>query len=328
MKFIDLFAGCGGIRIGLEKEGFECVFSSENNRHAQEIYEANFGEVPEGDITKIEAKDIPKHDMIAAGFPCQPFSISGKKLGYLDTRGTLFFEILRIAKAHNTEIILLENVKNLVHHDKGNTFKVIIESLKNLNYNVEFKLLNAKDFSTAQNRERIIIVATKNKKVQLDDIVKGNPIYMKDIVKKEDSIHYQYIEEKEYTLLKKEDMKKQKSGLIFTGYLNKEKRKKGVRPNTEHLSRVHRQPNRIYSWEGTHPTLNAQEKSGRYYIKDNKGVRKITLYETKKMMGFPDDYKLVGSEAQIRERLGNSVCVPMIVEIAKKIKNAYKKETV
>lgn len=323
MNFIDLFAGCGGIRMGLEQAGFNCVFSSESNTHARDIYEFNFHDTPFGDITKINVQDIPKHDIIAAGFPCQPFSISGKQLGYEDTRGTLFFDILRIADFHKTELLLLENVKNLIHHDKGKTFKVIIDSLENIGYNVSYKLLNGKDFLTPQNRERIIIIASRSKQFNFDSVKTHAEMCFKDIINPLDSANYEYLDKNEYTLLDDSFIKKQRSGLIFTGYLNKNKRTKGVRPNTEHLSRVHRQPNRIYSINGTHPTISSQEKSGRYYIKDDVGVRKITIFETKKLMGFPGTYKTIGSDSQIRERLGNSVCVPMIYEVAKAIHTLY-----
>jgi len=165
-KFIDLFAGIGGIRIAYQNVGGKCVFSSEYNKFAKVTYEANFGEVPFGDITKINEKHIPEHDLLLAGFPCQPFSIAGvskknslgKKHGFLDeTQGTLFFDIARILKAKRPKAFMLENVKNLVSHDKGRTFKVIYNTLTELGYSVHYKVLDGKHF-VPQHRERIIIV--------------------------------------------------------------------------------------------------------------------------------------------------------------------------
>lgn len=164
-KAIDLFSGIGGIRIGFTnafKENIEFVFSSEIDKYAQQTYQANFDETPHGDITKIDEKKIPSHDILLAGFPCQAFSIAGKRLGFEDTRGTLFFEVARIIKYHKPKIVFLENVKGFVNHDKGNTFKVVKESLEELGYKVYSKVLNAKDFGIPQNRERIYIVAFLN----------------------------------------------------------------------------------------------------------------------------------------------------------------------
>ena len=162
-KFIDLFAGIGGIRRPYQKLGGECVFSSEIDKFAIKTYEANWGETPSGDITQIEAKDIPNFDILLAGFPCQAFSIAGKRKGFDDTRGTMFFEVERILEYHKPKCFMLENVKGLLSHDKGNTFRVMRDILeKKLDYKIYYKVLNAKDFGVPQNRERIIIVGFKN----------------------------------------------------------------------------------------------------------------------------------------------------------------------
>ena len=154
-NFIDLFAGIGGIRIPYEKLGGTCVFSSEWDKHAQQTYAYNFGEIPAGDITKIDATEIPDHDILLAGFPCQPFSIIGDKQGFEDTRGTLFFDIARILKQKQPSAFLLENVKQLLTHDKGQTFAVIQAQLSRLGYTTYHKVLNALDFGLPQKRERI-----------------------------------------------------------------------------------------------------------------------------------------------------------------------------
>ena len=165
-SFIDLFAGIGGMRLGFERAGGHCVYSSEWNKYSQQTYFANFGEQPEGDITQVDAADIPGHDILVAGFPCQPFSIAGvskknslgRATGFADkTQGTLFFDVCRILKAKRPKAFLLENVKNLCSHDRGRTFKVILESLDELGYSVYYAILDGQNY-VPQHRERIIIV--------------------------------------------------------------------------------------------------------------------------------------------------------------------------
>lgn len=146
LKFIDLFSGIGGFHIALSSFGAKCVFASEWNKHASETYSANYNITPVGDITKVEEKDIPSHDILCAGFPCQAFSVSGKQMGFNDTRGTLFFEVARIAKHHKPKIILLENVKNFAKHDSGKTLKTVILALNEIGYNVYYKILNTSNF--------------------------------------------------------------------------------------------------------------------------------------------------------------------------------------
>ena len=316
-KFIDLFAGIGGFRMGFESQGFKCVFSSEIDEHAKEVYKLNFGDIPFGDITKLDENQVPNHDILLAGFPCQPFSIAGEKKGFCDTRGTMFFEIERIIRAKKPRVVVLENVKHFKNHDKGRTLKTVLFSLENLGYTVSWEVLNAKDFGVAQNRERTIIVASNNGiKFDFSSLYKQEPVFIKDIL--EENGDFEYLDKSEYTII--DNPKVQKSGLIFIGYRNKKIRTKGVRENTIHLSRVHKQPNRIYDSNGTHPTLSSQESSGRYFIYHNGRVRKLTLKECFNLMGFPDDFKLIGSKAKLYNRIGNSIVVPLVQEIAKEVK--------
>lgn len=321
ITFIDLFAGIGGIRQGFERNGYECVFSSEINEACQKIYELNYGEKPYGDITQIAANSIPDFDVLCAGFPCQPFSICGKKKGFDDTRGTLFFDICRIVEAKKPTVIFLENVKNLINHDSGNTFNVICSKLHSLGYNVTYKILNSRDFGVAQSRERIIIVATSKRSFDFDKVQYLPRITLNDILEQEGT--FDYLSEDEYTLIPPNLIHTQeKTGLIFCGYRNKGTWKKGTRPNTEHLSRCHRQPNRIYSTNGIHPTIPSQETSGRFFIyipKKNK-VRKLTIRECYCLMGFPNDFKIDKNKGNAYKQIGNSVVIPMIQEIAKEIK--------
>lgn len=316
ITLIDLFAGIGGFRIGFEKAGFKCVFSSEIEENCRETYKANFDEYPAGDITKLSAKDIPDHGVLLAGFPCQPFSISGKLQGFEDTRGTLFFDILRIAEAKSPKVIVLENVKHLMYHDKGRTLKVMLKHLSELGYKASWKVLNASDFGVPQNRERTFIVASKGKSFDFTLLKKRKGKIIKDILDSRGD--FEFLKGKDYVIIAPQV--RQKSGLIFAGHRNKKIRIAGVRPNTENLSRVHKQPNRIYSSDGVHPTLPSQESAGRFFILHNGRVRKLTFNEARKLMGFPDDFKWVSSNGERYKQLGNSVCILLVEELARQIK--------
>lgn len=317
MKFIDLFCGVGGFRMGFENAGFDCVFSSEIDAAARAVYETRFGECPSGDISEIEAKDIPPFDIMLGGFPCQPFSIAGHQRGFDDTRGTLFFEICRIAAYHRPKVIVLENVKNMVHHDKGRTMSVITDRLRDLGYCVSHKLLNATRFGVPQNRERIFIIATMGWHFDFDDLVETQAPPLREFLG--DGVGSEVLDPSEYTLIDSPTV--QPSGLVFVGYRNKNLRTVGIRPNTEHLSRIHRQPNRIYSADGVHPTLSAQETSGRYFVltPETGTVRKLTLDECYRLMGFPGDFPRARSASESYKQIGNSVCVPLIEELARSV---------
>lgn len=319
MKFIDLFCGIGGFRIGFERHNFSCVFSSDFNSKVQDTYELNFNERPHGDITLIDPKEIPDFDVLLGGFPCQPFSISGKKLGFEDTRGTLFFDVCRIIDEKHPKIVVLENVQHLVNHDKKRTFNVILATLKNLGYKVNYKILNTQDFGLPQNRERIFIIGTKYGFFDFEKMVTTKSKTLESSLDKVGQ--FEYLDKDEYTLIDEKLVKTQKnSGLKFIGYRNK-KGFKGVRPNSEHLNRVHRQPNRIYSVDGYHPTLPSQETSGRFFIylpKEDR-VRKLTINECYRIMGFPDDYKKHPIIGEQYRQIGNSVSVNITEEIARQI---------
>ena len=313
--FIDLFAGIGGFRIALQELGGKCVFSSEFNQHAQRSYELNFGEIPFGDITKLDINLVPKHRVLCAGFPCQPFSISGKMKGFEDTRGTLIYHVFEIIEKCKPEVIFLENVKHLVYHDKKRTLTTIIQHLERLGYVISKKILNASDFGLPQNRERIIIIGHQNKKFDFSKIKKQPKPVLKDFLDNEND--FEWLDEP-YTIL--DQQKRQDSGLIFAGYRNKTIRKAGVRQGTEHLSRVHKQPNRIYSTEGVHPALPSQESSGRFWIWHQGKVRKLTIEECYRIMGFPAHFKMISSRGELYKQIGNSVAIPMIKAVAEQIK--------
>ncbi len=316
LTFIDLFAGIGGFRFGFEAVGYRCVYGSENNKFCRETYKENFGDYPDGDITQVDALQVPEHDVLTGGFPCQPFSISGRKKGFEDTRGTLIYDVLRIIEKKNPKVVLLENVKHLIHHDKGKTIKVILEALQKLGYkNIAWKILNASDFGVPQNRERLIIIAHKEKLFDFSKVTTLPKPKLKSFLDKVGN--FEYLKEP-YTLI--ENPKVQESGLIFVGYRNKSIRKKGVRNGTEHLSRVHKQPNRIYSSDGVHPTLPSQETTGRFWILHKGKVRKLTINECYRLMGFPENFKKISPNSELYRQVGNAVCVPMIKELAVQIK--------
>lgn len=319
-RFIDLFAGIGGFRLAFEQAGYKCVYSCEIDSACQEVYFNNFKDKPQKDITQINIQEIPDCEVLTAGFPCQPFSICGKRQGFEDTRGTLFFYICEIIAVKQPSVVLLENVKHLIYHDNGRTLDTILYSLEYLGYLVDYKILNSKDFGLPQNRERIIILATKNKKFNFNNIETNKVVTkLEEFLCK--NINFEYLKPQEYTLI--DNPKQQPSGLIFAGYRNdKTTWKKGVRPNTQHLSRVHHQPNRIYSVEGVHPTIPSQETSGRFFIyisKKNK-VRKLTVKECYRIMGFSDTFKMHNSIGECYKQIGNSVPIPMIYQLAVQIK--------
>jgi len=310
--FVDLFAGIGGIRLAFEKAGGKCVFSSEWNKFAQQTYAENFGEIPDGDITKMKESEIPDHDVLLAGFPCQPFSIAGvssknhlgRPHGFKDkTQGTLFFDIARILKAKRPKAFLLENVKNLTSHDKGKTFEVIIDVLKNdLGYDVHHKVVDASKL-VPQHRERIFIVGfDKPTRFEFPELVDKRP-KLGDILEKN--------VEKKYTLtdgtwksLQRHLEKHRKMGHGF-GYNIADK--KGV---AKTLSA------RYYK-DGAEILIPQGEK---------KNPRRLTPTECARLMGFPKSFKVPVSDNQAYRQFGNAVVVPVVAYVARAmIKNLYRK---
>ena len=325
--FIDLFAGIGGFHYGMQRNGFECVYASEWDVHARECYTTNFtktdpGMFPHhfaGDITQIDETTIPDHDVLCAGFPCQAFSLAGFRKGFEDTRGTLFFDVARIVKHKKPKIVLLENVKNFAAHDKGNTLKVVEKTLTDLGYTFTWRLINAKDHGVAQSRERVIMVATREDIPAYDwgAVPTRTPVLLKNMMGGDEG---RFIpDQNDFTFLNTDQVKTQPSGLIFVGY-GKRTLRKGAKPSEKHLSRSHRQQNRMYSVEGVHPTLSAQETSGRYWVgrvnpslplgtRMVNEVVQLTVEECYRLQGFPDTHTRTGSATQQYRQIGNAVCV-------------------
>lgn len=321
LSFIDLFAGIGGFRQGLESHGLSCVFSADNNPHAIKAYTANYGENPECDISALDPSNLPDFDVVCGGFPCQPFSKAGKGEGFKDqTRGTLFFNLAAILEEKQPAAFIFENVKNIFTHDSGRTFKTIIATLESLGYNVSTEVLNARDFGVPQSRERVFFVGIKDSDVKFDfaKLNRDRVESMADFLDA-DKGQFEYLDESEYTLLPEDQRKVQKTGLIFAGYRNKPGRGAGVNPDNPHHSRNHKQPNRIYDSRGTHPTFSAQEKSGRYFVLHEGKVRKLTIEECYRFMGFPEDFNRIGPKGEDYARIGNSVCVNIIKEITREL---------
>ena len=300
-RFIDLFAGIGGIRLGFESVGGHCVFSSEFDKDACATYEANFSEHPSGDITKIDATDIPDSDILLGGFPCQAFSIIGKKEGFAnETCGTLFFDIERILSVKRPPAFMLENVRNLTAHDNGNTFKTIKKHLEALGYNVYAKVLNALDYGVPQKRERIFIVGF------LDDVKFKfpDPIPAEERKKLVDILETN-VDRKYYV-----------RDEIRLSRLERLKDKNYPKPYISHENMAGSITPHPYS-----SALRAGASANYILINDE---RRPTEREMLRIQGFPDTYKIVLPYGKVKKQCGNSVAVPVIKAIAKEMIKALK----
>jgi DNA (cytosine-5)-methyltransferase 1 len=307
-KFIDLFAGIGGFRLALEAAGAECVFSSEWDKESQATYSKNYGVLPDGDITQIDSSEIPSHDILCGGFPCQAFSISGKQKGFDDSRGTLFYDVARIAKDKKPKVLFLENVKNLVRHDGGTTFKVILQTLDEIGYDVFTKVLRSSDFGLPQARERIYIVAfRKDLEVQsfafpdgsektkvIADVLEEVPIGSPYDINRSDI----FLNEPFGEIL---DPRKPKQ----IGKINKGG-----------------QGERIYSTLAAGITLSAYgggaaAKTGAYLVDGR--VRKLTPRECARLQGFPETFVIHPNPRYAYKQFGDSVSVPVLSAIFENI---------
>ena len=304
--FIDLFAGIGGMRIAYESVGGHCVYSNEWNKYSQQTYFANFGEQPDGDITQVDENSIPDHDVLVAGFPCQPFSIAGvskkqslgRATGFEDkTQGTLFFDICRILKAKRPKAFMLENVKNLCSHDRGRTFKVITESLNELDYEVFYQVLDGQNY-VPQHRERILIVGFDRKRYgsnidfSFDLTPKDPKPVMRDILDP--------VVDDKYTLSDK-----------LWNYLQNYAAKHKAAGNGFGYG--------IADLDGVSRTLSARyHKDGSEILIEQigKNPRRLTPRECARLQGFPEDFKIPVSDTQAYRQFGNSVVVPLMCNVA------------
>jgi DNA (cytosine-5)-methyltransferase 1 len=305
--FIDLFAGIGGIRTAFENAGGTCLFSSEYDPYPAKIYEDNFGEKPAGDITKIDAKDIPAHDILVGGFPCQPFSIAGvskkgslgRKHGFEDeTQGTLFFDVARIIKYHKPKMFLLENVKNLKSHDKGNTFKIILKTLQELGYNVQDKIIDG-GLLVPQHRERIYIVGTLDHKQPFEfPEIKAKDKTLEDILEPEGKVDSKYtLSDKLWAGLQRHANKHKEKGNGF-GF--------GLKKRNERARTLSAR----YYKDGSEILIDQGPK---------KNPRRLTPQECSRLMGFPKKFKITVSDTRAYKCFGNSVVVPVVERLAKQM---------
>jgi len=313
LKFIDLFAGIGGFHQALSYYGAKCVFASEWDKYCQEIYLKNYGILPEGDITKIPENEIPSHDILCAGFPCQAFSISGKKLGFNDTRGTLFFDIVRIAKYHQPSLLILENVKNFAKHDEGKTLKVVENTLDEIGYDVFYQVLNASNFGVPQKRERIYILGFKK------DLNVKKFTFPNSYSKAKSLIDFclDDSETKDF-IINRSDVKI-KENLEITKDILGNYPQKPIRIGTINKGG---QGERIYHQFGHAITLSAYgggigAKTGIYLI--NGKIRKLAPRECARIMGFPDSFILSNSNNIAYKQFGNSVVVNVIKSITENV---------
>ena len=307
--YTDFFAGIGGLRLAFDAAGGQCVFTSEWDKFSQKTYQANFGETPHGDVTKIDAKDIPDHDILCGGFPCQSFSMAGvsKRIsmglehGFKDkTRGTLFFELVRILEEKKPKAFLLENVKNLVRHDKGSTMETVLKSLDEIGYNVRFEVINSNGY-VPQKRERVYIVGFRK---DLGDVKFEYPKPQDDGRRLKDILEPSVSDK--YTLT---------PGLWAC--LNR------------HADRHKAKGNGFGYWiadlNGFSRTLVARYyKDGAQILipQEGKNPRRLTPRECARLMGFGEDFKIVVSDCQSYKQFGNSVAVPLVTAVAKQIVKA------
>ncbi len=303
LKTIDLFAGIGGLRLAFEKYNCQNVFTSEWDKDAQKMYEANFDEKPFGDITQILPKEIPNHDILLAGFPCQPFSVIGNREGFADTRGTLFFNIEEILKEKKPYSFVLENVKQLRSHDKGRTFKVILQKLEELGYFVHHTVLNALDFGLPQKRERTIIVGFReNINFQFPKPLGEYPP-LSEILISENEVDKKLFASQNILDKRQERLKKEP---FFPSIWHENK--------GGNISVL--------------PYSCALRAGGSYNYLLVNGNRRLSERELLRLQGFPEDFKIVVSYTAMRKLTGNSVAIPVFEAVAKNMMEAMENKKI
>lgn len=312
--FIDLFAGLGGFRLSLESLGAKCIYSNEWDIPAQKVYKANFGETPDGDITKVDEHTIPDHDILCAGFPCQAFSISGKQRGFDDSRGTLFFDVARIVKAKKPKVVFMENVKNFAVHDNGRTLQVVKATMEELGYTFYQRVLNAVNYGIPQKRERIYMVCFRND-LNIKPFKYPTPFplekHVEDFLLEDEPLVKNLYVDRPDVFYNGEADNKYSSSPIRIGIVNKGG-----------------QGERIYSAKGIAITLSANgggvfAKTGGYLIKGK--PRRLHQRECARLMGYPDTYIMSDSANQAYKQFGNSVVIDVLqyiaIEIGKSLNN-------
>lgn len=308
IKVVDLFAGIGGFHLAFKSFGADIIYASEWDKDAADVYNNNFGITPDGDITKISAKDIPDHDVLCAGFPCQAFSISGNQKGFDDSRGTLFFDVARIVKEKKPRLVFMENVRNFASHDEGRTLAVVKKTMEELGYNFFCEILNARDYGIPQSRIRIYMLAFRND-LGISKFSFPKPIPLKKRVKnillpKEQTAKYEIVRN---DVIMKQVNEKRSIVPLRLGIINKGG-----------------QGERIYSTLGTAITLSAYgggvgAKTGIYLVDDK--LRRLAPRECARLTGFPDRFKIANNDNVAYKQFGNSVVVDVLQFIIEEIIN-------
>lgn len=338
LNYISLFSGIGGFDLALDELGFENVFCSEIDKYAVETYNANFNHPVSGDITQIDASDIPSHDILVGGFPCQAFSIAGQRKGFEETRGTLIFDVFRVLNHHKPRVFLLENVKGLLSHNKGKTFEYILSVLREIGYLVSYQVLNSKDFGVPQKRERVFIVGFLDFETNFRFSF-PRPLGVKTCVNDilEENVDEKYFLSDEtinYHLKRKEDNRLKGNGFgasfltpcdYSTNTISARYGKDGSEALLQVATVNKSQSGRIYSPDGLAVTVKALgggmgARTGLYEVGSR--VRRLTPRECFRLQGFPDTFKLPCSDTQSYRQAGNSVSVPVIKAIMNEIKIA------
>lgn len=304
IRYIDLFCGIGGFRQAMENLSrdagvpSECVFSSDIDKDCRASYSANFGDTPVGDIKQVDERDVPKHDLLLAGFPCQPFSIIGQMRGFNDTRGTLFFDIARILNAQKPRAFVLENVKLLVGHNKGETLKRILETIRDLGYNCQYRVLNALDFGLPQKRERVFIVGYRG------------------------GVDFQWPEGGARMKPLSEVLEKQVSPKFFASEHIRNRRMSLIeeQPSPNELTIWHENKNGHIS---AYPWSCALRADASYNYLLVNGQRRLTPREMFRLQGFPDSYRIVSKDTHARKQAGNSVPVPVVQAVIQAVCEAH-----
>ena len=312
IKYIDLFAGVGGFRVGINKAhpDWECVYSNEYDKYANSVYKKHYERCDDRDIRTVKTEEIPDHDLLVGGFPCQAFSVAGKRRGFEDTRGTLFFEIARIAKQKQPRLLLLENVKGLLSHDSGNTFKTILRSLDELGYDCQWQVLNSKDFGVPQNRERVFIIGHLRGTSRPEVFPIGNP--------------------NENSFKQDKKLREQISNTLRTNYSNGKSNETYIlEKKLKEITKRQQQGMRVYDTSGISTTLAGQAggwgaKTGLYQL-NNLKIRRLTPVECERLQGFPDNWTKYGhdnkeiSDTQRYKQLGNAVTTTVVTSIVRKL---------
>lgn len=317
LRMLDLFAGIGGIRIAFEENGVQCIGSSEIDKYASHTYEMNFHEKPWGDITKIEAKDLPEFDIVAAGFPCQPFSLGGLRKGFEDTRGTLFFEVARIINERNPKAFFLENVEGIVNHDTGRTLETIETTLRDLGYHIKWRVMNACDYGVPQNRKRWYCIGfRKDLNIGFEEEKEFAKLYqfptkcelkftVKDVVDPQVGTEYSVTDTCRTNIMK---------------YIDAYKEKPRYQPDNVLLANEIRASRCNFRSDGISPCLTAKMGTGGnnvpVYVDK---MRKLTEKECLTLMGFPKWYQIEKNSMHSYKQIGNSVVVSIVSQLAKEM---------